>query len=59
MHGRENDRERHNQLARVDALLNQWAAWKRKQTATKPAFTREYLQRWRQQLLDEQEVPAG
>lgn len=41
-------------LARVEVLLAQWRAWRRKETTTRPPLTREYLEQWRAQLMTEQ-----
>jgi hypothetical protein len=50
--------DHHQQLTRIDAMLRQWVAWKRKQTPVRPALTREYLEDLRQQLLDEYNTMA-
>jgi hypothetical protein len=41
-------------LVRVEALLRQWRAFKRKQSTVRPALTQAFLEAWRQQLLAEQ-----
>ncbi len=52
--GEHNRLEYMEQLGRVEVLLAQWRAWRRKETTTRPPLTREYLEEWRAQLFTEQ-----